>query len=167
MNSQETNRSIVMQNVYVSPPWGDASFVMDLALNLSVLCLPSNWIPFEFFWTIEFCRCTFSTIPHIFYTSLLSSMVTEWQLAMELVIIKIVYMLSDFSLCPLPCKSPPIRRKKIKIWTVSNHYHFYLYIWTPEKILRPGLPLFIVYCQYYILQQGRKNCVFTWRPKAE
>lgn len=57
----------------------------------------------------EFCKCTFRTVQLICFLTCLSA------------------------LC-LPCKSPPIKKKKIiKIWTVSNYCHCLYVNNLPEK----------------------------------
>lgn len=107
MNSQETSKSAVIQNVYA--PWGDA------ILNSGDL----SWIPVfptshnqidhitVFIRMIHFCKCTCSAVPCYLFIlhpsgTLFSPSVMQLQLVIVLVINCISHLLSEFPLCTQP-----------------------------------------------------------------
>lgn len=137
MNSQETNMSTMIQNVCVC-------FTTTRRCILCTGCL--SWIsvsPIFHQIGLYLNSSEWSSFAHAhsaqfnlsFITSVFSSTVTEWQLAMELVINYIAHMLSDISL-PSALQISSYQEKKkliIKIWTVSNQCNC-LYINNhPEK----------------------------------
>lgn len=115
MNSQETNMSTVIQNVYVCFTTMRRCILCSGYLSwISVSPIFHQIGPYLNYseWS-SFANAHSAQFNLSFITSVFSPTVTEWQLTMKLAINYTAHIFMT-SLCPLPCKYPLIR--KIIIW---------------------------------------------------